>query len=188
MGWLFLLFPHIIDIGAAVVSWVFLAIPVTATHEEILAMTVHTEFFADVVMPLGFAPGRYSENNDGLDFANWDFWFIWNNGTLIFTVIGLIWFIYYIAVMIVASVEDDQGKYEYKTAIIAGAWNPAIWTVFNFFYFCFSIAKIGLVLWVTELFAPHSDAVMASEWVTSECTPLTQLNVSLWKSKDGLKL
>lgn len=141
-----------------------MALPTTASHSEIMEMTYHPEFYEEVVMPLGNAPGRYTPNNGVFDFGNWDFWFIWDNATLIFTVIGLIWFIYYWAVMIVASVDDDQGRYQYKTAIIAGAWNPAIWTIFNFLYFVFGIAKIGLALWSTELFAPHDDSVMGEEW------------------------
>lgn len=104
--WLFLLFPHVYDIGFAVYAWLFLGLPTTSSHSEILEMTPHKEIYKNVEST-GNAPGRYTPVNDSLDFGNWDFWFIYDNGMLIFTVLGLAWYIYYMVAMIVTSVDDD---------------------------------------------------------------------------------
>lgn len=92
--------------------------------------------------------------------GDWNAWTIWNTAMLCFSFLTFGFYTYILTAVIIAAVEDTEGKYDESTALLNESYNMWIFFALNSIYFLFAILKFWVVQLVLESASPMDD-----EWL-----------------------
>lgn len=152
-------FPVVYDIAIAAYWWVMETSPKVVDHAAILRETTHKNHYRNVVQPKSNnSMGGYGGQPQGFDIGSASSWLYWNTGQLLATFAVAGFYIYILIAIIIAAVDDADGKYVTTTSQLGQNYNIYVFFTLNSAYLVIAVLKSLFIRYVLEYFNPLDDS------------------------------